>query len=142
MSYPSPRPSPLPLRVGKSVTGFGIFAIEDIPTGRFVIEYWGKVVKNEIADKVGGRYLFDLGNGKTILGSTRKNIARYVNHACRPNAESRTVKDQVHIYSKKRIKAGEEITYDYGKEYFNIVIKPIGCLCTTCIKRKIASIKK
>lgn len=136
MAYPFPRPPIFPLRVGRSVTGFGIFAVEDIPAKRFVIEYWGKLVRSEIADKVGGRYLFDLENGKTILGSTRKNIARYVNHACRPNAEVRISKDRVYIYSTKRIKAGEQVTYDYGKDYFDTFIKSHRCLCRTCVKRR------
>ncbi len=136
MPIPSPRPPQFPLHVGKSATGFGIFAIEEIPKGRFIIEYHGKLVTTEAADKVAGRYLFDLGNGNVILGGTRQNVARYVNHACRPNAEARVVGNRVHIYSIKRIKAGEEVTYDYGKEYFNAYIKPQGCSCKTCVKRR------
>lgn len=136
MPYPFPRPQKFQVRVGRSAAGFGLFAAEEIPANRFILEYWGKVVPNKIADKVAGRYLFDLENGKTILGSTRKNSARYVNHACRPNAETRGTKDRIYIYSTKRIKAGEEITYDYGKEYFNAIIKPEGCICKTCVKRE------
>lgn len=136
MPYPSPRPPLFPLRVGRSATGFGLFATEDIPARRFLIEYWGKLVPSEVADKVGGRYLFDLENGKAILGATRKNTARYINHACKPNAEVRIVKDRIYIFSTKRIKAGEEVTYDYGKDYFDTFIKPFGCLCLTCVKRR------
>ncbi len=136
MAYPTPRPPVFPLRVGKSTSGFGIFAVEDIPAKRFIIEYWGKLVPSEVADTVGGRYLFDLENGKTILGSTRKNIARYINHACRPNAETRGSGNRIYIFSTKRIKAGEEITYNYGKEYFTAFIKPHGCRCRTCMKAK------
>jgi len=136
MIYPFPRPPQFRLRVSKSATGFGLFAVEEIPARRFIIEYWGKLVPSDVADKVGGRYLFDLENGKTILGSTRKNIARYANHGCRPNAEVRISKNRVYIYSTKRIKAGEQVAYDYGKEYFDTFIKPRGCLCRTCEKRK------
>ena len=32
----------------------------------------------------------------------------------------------------KNIATGEEITYDYGKEYFEGVIEPIGCRCGKC----------
>ena len=136
MPHPLPRPPIFPLRLGRSVTGFGIFAVEDIPAKRFIIEYWGKLVPSEVANAIGGRYLFDLENGKTILGSTRKNIARYVNHACRPNAEVRIAKNRVYIYSTKRIKAGEQVTYDYGKEYFDTFITAEKCLCRTCVKRR------
>jgi SET domain-containing protein len=136
MPITSPRPPQFPLRVGKSANGFGLFAVEDIPKGRFIIEYWGKVVPDAVADKVAGRYLFDLENGNTILGSTRKNIARYINHACRPNAEARGVGNRLFIYSTKRIKAGEEVSYNYGKDYFTTFIKPYGCRCKTCLKRR------
>lgn len=136
MPSPTPRPPVFKLRVGKSASGFGIFAVEEIPKNRFIIEYWGKLVPAEEADKIGGRYLFDLENGKAILGGTRKNIARYINHACQPNAETRSVKDRIFIYSTKRIKAGEEVTYDYGKEYFDGFIKPHGCKCRTCVKKR------
>ncbi len=136
MPHPIPRPPIFSLRVGKSAAGFGLFAEEEIPARRFIIEYWGKLVPNNIADRVAGRYLFDLENGKTILGGTRKNIARYANHACRPNAEIRIAKNRVYLYSLKRIKAGEEIAYDYGKEYFDAFIKPRGCICKTCMKKR------
>jgi SET domain-containing protein len=136
MPYPFPRPPIHELRVGRSATGFGIFAVHDIPARSFITEYWGKLVPDEVANKVGGRYLFELENGKTILGSTRKNTARYVNHSCRPNAEVRIPGDRVFIYSTKRIKAGEEINYDYGKEYFEAFIKPYGCACQKCAKKK------
>ena len=136
MNYPHPRPQKFTVRIGKSSAGLGLFAKEEIPPNRFVIEYWGKLVLDKVADTVSGRYLFGLGNGKTILGGTRKNIARYINHACRPNAEARTYGNRIYIYSKKRINAGDEITYSYGKEYTDAFIKPYGCLCKTCTKRK------
>jgi SET domain-containing protein len=136
MPYPTPRPQTFSLRTRRSSTGLGIFAVDEIPKNKFIIEYWGKLVSADVADQVGGRYLFDLENGKAVLGGTRKNTARYINHACRPNSEVRFVKNRIYIYSKKRIKAGEEITYDYGKEYFNDFIKPHGCRCLTCMEKK------
>jgi len=101
-----------------------------------LIEYWGKLVPDEEAQEVGGRYLFELENGKTILGATRANTARYANHSCDPNSEVRVVGNRVFLFSLRRISAGEEITYDYGKEYFNALIKPFGCRCAKCEKRR------
>ena len=41
---------------------------------------------------------------------------------------------------------GKEVTYDYGKEYWNEYIKPKGCLCPKCteksVKEKSVAIKK
>ena len=135
MKTPSPRPAPFKLSTRRSATGFGLFAGERIPKNRFVIEYWGKLITDDEANYVGGKYLFEIGNGKTIVGTTRENIARYINHACNPNCESRTVGNRIYIHSIRPIKPGEELTYDYGKEYFNHYIKPHGCRCETCARR-------
>jgi hypothetical protein len=68
-----------------------------------------------------------------VDGSTRKNVARYANHSCRPNAESDVTRDKkIIIRSIKRIFPGDEITYDYGRDYFNLILKKIGCKCAKC----------
>lgn len=135
MAYPFPRPQKYLTRVKKSPTGHGLFAVNEIPKNKFIIEYWGKLVTDEEAEKIQGRYLFELENGNTIVGTTRLNIARYANHSCRGNAEVRITGNRVFLYSTKKIKPGEEILYDYGKEYFNAFIKPKGCLCPPCGKK-------
>jgi SET domain-containing protein len=135
MKYPFPRPSKYKLRVRKSKTGHGLFSEDEIPKRRFVIEYWGKIVNDEEAQKIGGRYLFDLEKGKTINGANRENIARYINHSCRANCEARQIGNRIFIISVKNIKPGDEITYDYGKEYVGSYIKPYGCRCAPCEKK-------
>jgi uncharacterized protein len=131
MSY-IPRASRYKLVVRRGLSGLGMFALEDIPKGKFLIEYWGKLIPDAEAQTIGGRYLFELENGKTIAGGTKKNLARYINHSCKPNAEVEIRGNKVYIYSRKKIKLGEEITYDYGKEYFDYYIKPHGCRCVGC----------
>lgn len=122
------------LKIKKSKTGLGIFTFSDIPKGQFVLEYIGEKINNAEADKRGGRYLFELNSRVTIDGSSRKNIARYINHSCRSNCEPviDTRKGKILIMSRRKIKAGEELNYDYGKEYFNNFIKPFGCKCDKC----------
>ena len=44
--------------------------------------------KKKKDDAIENKYLFELNNRWTIDGSVRKNVARYINHACKPNAES------------------------------------------------------
>jgi len=68
----------------------------------------------------------------------RKNVARYINHACKPNAESdvRPRKRKVFIRAIKNIEPGEEINYDYGTDYFKAYLKPIGCKCAACEKKR------
>jgi len=136
MPYPRPRQPRYSLAVRRAKSGLGLFAQEDIPAGRFVIEYWGEVVSDDRAPEVGGKYLFDLENGRHILGGTRENVARYANHSCRPNCEVRVTGDRVFIWSIRPIAAGDEISYDYGKEYVEAYIAPHGCRCASCVKKR------
>ena len=55
-----------------------------------------------------------------------------INHSCQPNAEAVITRGRVWIWAKRAIKPGEEIVYDYGKEYFDGVIRQIGCKCSKC----------
>jgi SET domain-containing protein len=41
-------------------------------------------------------------------------------------------KGKVILRALKAIEPGEEITYDYGDEYFELFIKPMGCRCPKC----------
>lgn len=126
------RPPKFKLKVRKGVSGLGLFALEDIPRGRFIVEYTGPLLNDDDADRLGGRYLFDLENGWNIDGSSRTNLARYANYACKPNAEAWQKGNHILLYSRRRIAAGEEITYDYGDEYTEYFIKRHGCRCASC----------
>lgn len=97
-----------------------------------MIEYWGKTVPDKKADEAGGKYLFRLENGITILGNHQGNLARLMNHSCRPNCEAEMDGKRIFIYSKRVVKAGEELTYDYGKEYWDDHIGPDKCRCSKC----------
>ena len=129
-----------PYRVGRSKTGLGLFATEPIKKGTKIIRYFGPLLdsKKKDEDAIENKYLFELTNRWTIDGSVRENIARYINHACKPNAESdvRPRKRKVFIRAIKRIEPGEEINYDYGTDYFKAYLKPIGCKCAACEKKR------
>jgi SET domain-containing protein len=129
-----------PYRIGRSKTGLGLFATKPIKKGTQIIRYFGPMLdcRKKKDDEVENKYLFQINNRWTIDGSVRKNIARYVNHACRPNAESdvNSRKRTVHIRAIKNIAPGEEINYDYGTEYFKEYLKPIGCKCAACEKKR------
>lgn len=123
----------LPLvKVHRSSAGLGLYAGEPIPKGTFIIEYTGERVTSAEADRRGGKYLFEVSSRTTIDGSPRSNTARYINHSCRPNAEAVIDGTRVMIHALRAIPAGEEIAYDYGKEYFLEFLKPHGCRCASC----------
>ncbi|QWG16888.1 SET domain-containing protein-lysine N-methyltransferase [Bradyrhizobium sediminis] len=133
-------PSNKPYRVGRSRTGLGLFATKPIKKGAKIIRYFGPLLdsRKKEEDAIENKYLFELNNRWTIDGSVRKNIARYINHACKPNAESdvKPRKRKVFIRAIKNIEPGEEINYDYGTDYFKAYLKPIGCKCAACEKKR------
>ena len=133
-------PSNTPYRVGRSRTGLGLFATQPIKTGAKIVRYFGPLLdsKKKKDDAIENKYLFELTNRWTIDGSIRANVARYINHACKPNAESdvRPRKRKVVIRAIKNIEPGEEINYDYGTDYFKAYLKPIGCKCDSCEKKR------
>jgi hypothetical protein len=124
-------------RVGRSKTGLGLFATKLIRRGSFIVYYTGKKLPNRIADELDTKYLFEINNRWTIDGSSRRNIARYINHSCRPNAEADVKKHKILISAIRTIHPGDEITYNYGRNYFNAFIKEHGCKCAACHQKKL-----
>jgi uncharacterized protein len=133
-------PSKKSYRIGRSPTGLGLFATKPIKKGAKIVRYFGPLLdsRKKKDDAIENKYLFELSGRWTIDGSVRENIARYINHACRPNAESdvRPRKRKVVIRAIKNISPGEEISYDYGTDYFKAYLKPIGCKCAACEKKR------
>src|SRR5262252_1116658 len=102
-------------RIGRSRTGLGLFATAPIKKRAFIVEYKGRKLTTEQADKLearGNRYLFEVNSRWTIDGTSRKNLGRYANHSCLPNAEVHTIRHKVIIRAIKNIRTGAEITYN------------------------------
>jgi uncharacterized protein len=126
-------------RIGRSFTGFGLFAIRSIKKREKIAEYKGPRVDADEAvrlERRGNRYLYEINPRVTIDGSPRSNIARYANHSCNPNAESYTYGGRVFIRAMRNIKPEEEITYDYGNDYLKYVIGRSRCKCARCRRRR------
>lgn len=126
--------------VKKSSAGLGLFATAAFKKDELIIEYTGERITEEEANQRGGKYLFELNDDWTIDGKGRENTARYLNHACKPNCRPELNDDetQIFIYAKRAIKPGEELTYNYGKMYFDQLLGKDGCLCATCVARRAA----
>lgn len=107
------------------IHGRGVFALRTIPAGRRLVEYKGERLSEEEADN---RYedrtdgtahvlLFALEDGTYIDGGSGGSKARFINHSCSPNCEAVEEDGRIFIESVRTIRAGEEITYDYGLDY-------------------------
>jgi uncharacterized protein len=126
-----------PFRVARSRTGLGVFATEPIRKGTFIVEYLGPLLTNKQCDEIpDNRYLFEVNARWTIDGKSRANVARYINHSCRPNADPIIRDRRIRIKAIKNIAPGDEINYDYGKDHFNAYIKPHGCQCDKCREKR------
>lgn len=130
------KPGNYALRVGKALTGRGVFAEEEIPKGTCIIEYIGRPVTEKEQYENRGKYLFWTGKDTMIDGNIPGNRAKYINHGCRPNCEIDIKKRRIFVFALRRIRKGEELTYDYDTEYFEQHIKPHGCKCSHCRKRQ------
>ena len=111
------------------IHGNGVFATADIAKGERVIRYKGALRSHDEVDEEygdidedGHTFLFTLNDDYVIDANVKANIARWINHSCDPNCEAvveeddkgRPHKDKVFIEAIRDIKAGEELTYNYG----------------------------
>ncbi|MDE1924736.1 MAG: SET domain-containing protein-lysine N-methyltransferase [Patescibacteria group bacterium] len=125
-------PGTYDLRVKRGSSGRGLFAYSPIKKGTCVVEYFGRTLTEPEEYTSRSLYLFEVTKKKTIDGNVKGNIAKYINHSCKPNCEAETYKGRVWIMAKRNIKVGEELAYDYGKDFFDEHIKKKGCRCLKC----------
>jgi uncharacterized protein len=127
------------VRVGRSATGLGLFAARPIAKKDTIVTYRGKRIATAEAQRrerrFGAKYMFEVNRRWSIDGSSRRNLGRYLNHCCEPNAEAVLRAGRIVFVALRAIAPGEEITLDYGEEYFELYIKPSGCRCAVCLKK-------
>jgi len=112
-----------------AIHGNGVFAATDLPAGRMLLQYRGRLLSHAQADArydgtvdTGHTFLFTLNDDYVIDANFDGNAARWINHSCNPNCQAVTVehpgedraRDRVMIETLRPIAAGEELTYDYG----------------------------
>ncbi len=128
-------PQPI-VRIGRAAAGLGLFAVKPIPRKAYIVTYRGRRIATAEAQqrerRHGAKYMFEIDKRWTIDGSSRHNLARYVNHSCRPNADAVLRNGRIVYVALRDIAPGEEITVDYGEEYFALFIAASGCRCDAC----------
>ena len=129
-------PGDFTLRVRKAKSGKGLFTEDRIPKGACIIEYIGKPASLSEMALDSGKYLFWTSKFQMINGNIPANTARYINHSCAPNCEADGPPGRIFILALRTIKPREELTYDYGEEYFDKHLAPRGCRCTQCAGKK------
>jgi SET domain-containing protein len=125
-----------PFHIARSRTGLGLFAAAAIKRRALVVEYSGPRIPTRTAREKerlkANKYLFEINNSWTIDGASRRNMARYVNHSCRPNCEAELVRGKMMYRALRNIPGGAELTAHYGKNYKHLYFGKTGCRCTAC----------
>jgi uncharacterized protein len=103
------------------ISGWGVYATEDIGKNKRIIDYAGERISHRESLKREARYLkrgqiwcFTLNNRLVVDAGVGGNIARYINHSCKPNCYSHIADGVVWIRAARNIRTGEELTYDYN----------------------------
>ncbi|HEY8009776.1 MAG TPA: SET domain-containing protein-lysine N-methyltransferase [Rudaea sp.] len=117
------------IRRQSPIHGNGVFAAKDLAKGIPVIEYRGRRLTHTQANRMyandvdsGHTFLFTLNEKYLIDGGDGGNDARWINHGCAPNCQAWVVenkrgdksRDRIVIETRRAIREGEELTYDYG----------------------------
>lgn len=122
--------------VGPSrIAGQGLFAGQDIKQGTKIIRYIGEKITQEESERrlaAGNVYIFGLNEQYSIDGSTPKNTARFINHACDPNCHTEQFGNTICIVAIRDIESGEELTYNYEYEIDEEPAEPCHCGAKNC----------
>jgi SET domain-containing protein len=126
------------VRRRSSISGWGVYATHPIAEDTRIVEYKGELVSQAEAWRREQRYLprqriwiFTINARWARDAGVGGNVARYINHACRPNCYVDISGQAIWIRASRAIRAGEELTYDYNTDG----IAGIPCRCRPRCRR-------
>ena len=120
----APRKLPKIVRGRSALHGYGVFAAERIAKNVRIIDYAGELVRNDAACEAredsylqhGCIWVFKINRNWSRDAAVGGNIARFINHSCRPNCWFEVVDKTIWIRASRTINRGEELTYDYSTD--------------------------
>ncbi|MFN8062597.1 MAG: SET domain-containing protein-lysine N-methyltransferase [Vicinamibacterales bacterium] len=111
---------PLIGRHRSALHGWGVYALEPIAKNKRIIHYAGEKIPAAVSGPREEKYLtqgciwcFTINRRWSRDAAVGGNVARFINHACRPNCYSEVVGDVIWIRAARNIRPGEELTYNY-----------------------------
>jgi len=113
--------------------GWGVRAVNTIPSGAFIGFYRGEIVSEDMASKrdKNDTYLFEVSPHISLDANSLGNFTRFINHLCEPNVLVVTILKghsddnyaEMAFFTKKKIPPGQELGFDYGHRYQFVVKK-------------------
>ena len=111
------------------IHGSGLFSAVDIPKGQMIMVICGDVISGEeceLREAEGNVYIF--WNGDNYIDTALTDKIKYINHNCEYNCLVEDRDDNsLYLTAAREIKAGEELTIDYGYEEIYE-----SCTCNVC----------
>ena len=132
---PPPRQNKWMKIAPSSIHHWGAFARRRIPKETLIARYIGEKISKKLSIrrlKEGNAYIFCLNEEVDVDGDIPNNLAKYLNHSCSPNGETRRIADEIRIYSLMPIAPGEEITINYGYGLEDYPDHPCQCGAANC----------
>jgi len=124
------------------IHGRGVYAGRRLKKGERIVEYKGEVISWREADRrppsdpddPNHTFFFALDDHRKVIdANVGGNAARWINHSCEPNCETTEDEGRVFIEALRDIRAGEELSYDYGliidERITPTLKKQYRCLC-------------
>jgi hypothetical protein len=120
--------------------GFGLRANKDLSPGDFIFEYIGEVIDERTFrrrmiqyDQEGIKhfYFMSLTKGEFVDATKKGNLGRFCNHSCNPNCfvDKWVVGDKLRmgIFAERKVKAGEELVFNYNVDRYGADPQPCYC---------------
>ena len=119
-----------------AISGWGVYALEPINKNRRIVTYDGELIDHKESYRREVKYLkkleiwcFTVNRRWVRDANVGGNVARFLNHACRPNCYTQVIGRDIWIRAGRNIQPGEELTYDYytdGEKIIQCKCRP-GC---------------
>jgi histone-lysine N-methyltransferase SETD2 len=120
--------------------GYGLRTNRTLKSGDFIFEYIGEVIDERTFrrrmvqyDNEGIKhfYFMSLTKGEFVDATKRGNLGRFCNHSCNPNCfvDKWVVGDKLRmgIFAERKIKAGEELVFNYNVDRYGADPQPCYC---------------
>lgn len=109
------------VRRRSAISGWGVYAAQPIEKDARIVEYKGQLIRQVEANRRERRYLarqriwlFTINTRWARDAAFGGNVARYINHGCRPNCYTEVDGHHIWVHAARDIRPGEELTYDYN----------------------------
>jgi hypothetical protein len=118
------------VRRRSKIAGWGVFAAAPIPKNTRIIDYAGELISTQerrrrerVQNARGEVWCFIISRTRARDAAVGGNLARFINHACKPNCWVEIADGTIWIRASRRIRPTEELSYDYS------LVPPLGIPC-------------